>query len=136
MDGRQAARVSRKHRLDHVERLAAPHFADHDSIGPHPQRVANEIANGHLALPLHVGRSRLEADDVGLLESKLGGILDRFDALLFVLPLVLPLLLVALLLSPPRLPKLMLTVEPPVSGTPHRLSDVGVVLGAGCTLML
>ena len=50
--------------------------------------------------------------------------------------LVLPLPVEAVLLSPARLPKSMLTFEPLVSGTPQRSSDVAVVFSAVCTLTL
>ena len=37
--GRQRAVVAGVQRLEHVERLRAAHLADHDPVGPHPQRV-------------------------------------------------------------------------------------------------
>jgi hypothetical protein len=68
------------HRLQHVERLTASDLADDDPVRPHPQRVANEVANRDLALALHIGRSRLETDDVGLAQAELGRVLDRDHA--------------------------------------------------------
>ena len=73
--------MARVHRLEHVERLGAANLADDDAVGPHAQRVADEIADADLALALDVGGARLEPDHVLLLELQLGGVLDRDDAL-------------------------------------------------------
>ena len=80
MQRRQRAVVAGVHRLEHVERLAATHLADDDPVGPHAQRVADQVADADLALALDVRRTALEADDVTLVELELGGVLDRDDA--------------------------------------------------------
>ena len=56
-------------------------LADDDAVGPHAQRVSDELADADLALALDVRRARLERDHVLLLELKLGRVLDRHDAL-------------------------------------------------------
>ena len=52
------------HGLQHVERLARAALAHDDAVGAHAQGVAQQVADGDLALPLEVGRARLEAHHV------------------------------------------------------------------------
>ena len=73
--------VAGVHRLEHVERLGAADLADDDPVGPHAERVADEVADAHLALALDVRRPRLERDDVPLQQPELGRVLDRDDPL-------------------------------------------------------
>ena len=49
--------------------------------GPHAERVADEVADAHLALALDVRRPRLERDDVPLEQPELGRVLDGDDPL-------------------------------------------------------
>ena len=77
--GRERALVARVHRLEHVERLGAANLADDDPVGPHAERVADEIADRDLALALDVLRPRLEPEHVPLVELELGRVLDRDD---------------------------------------------------------
>jgi hypothetical protein len=79
--GRQRPVVAGVHRLEHVERFLAADLADDDAVGPHAQRVDDELALADRALALDVGRPRLEPRDVLLVELQLGGVLDRDDAL-------------------------------------------------------
>ena len=51
-------------RGEQIERLGAAHLADHDPVGPHPQGVAQQVADRHLPPALDPGRAALEADDV------------------------------------------------------------------------
>ena len=81
VDGRQRAVVAGVHRLEHVERLGAADLADDDPVGPHAERVADQVADADLALALDVRRARLERDDVPLLQLQLGRVLDRDDPL-------------------------------------------------------
>ena len=69
------------HGLEHVERLGAANLADDDAVGAHAQGVADELANLDLAAAFDVRRPRLERHDMVLLQLKLGGVLDRDDAL-------------------------------------------------------
>ena len=78
---RERAAVARGHRLDEIERLAAAALADDDAIGPHTQRRAQKIADGHGAATLGVGRARLQVDRVRLLQLHLGRVFDDDDAL-------------------------------------------------------
>ena len=75
----ERAVVARVHRLEHVERLGAADLADDDPVGPHAQRVADELADRDLALALDVLRARLEPQHVPLVELELGRVLDRDD---------------------------------------------------------
>ena len=69
------------HRLQHVERRGVADLADDDAVGPHAQRVADQVADRDLALALDVRRAGLEAQHVLLVELELGGVLDGDDAL-------------------------------------------------------
>ena len=79
--GGHRAVVARVHGLEHVQRLARTALPDDDPVGPHAQRVADELADRDLALALDVGRAGLEGDDVLLAELELGRVLDRHDPL-------------------------------------------------------
>ena len=81
MDGAHAAVVAGVHRLQHVEGLGAAALAEDDAVGPHAQRVADQVALGDLAAALQVGRPGLQPDDMRLLQLQLGRVLDRDDAL-------------------------------------------------------
>ena len=65
------------HRLKHVQRFAAAAFADHNPIRTHPQRVANQIADGDRPPPLDIRRTRLQPYQMLLMKLQLRGILDR-----------------------------------------------------------
>jgi hypothetical protein len=80
--GRERAVVAGVQRLEHVERLRAPHLANHDPVGPHAQRVHHELPDRDLAAALEIRRARLEPHHVPLPQPQLGGVLDRDDALL------------------------------------------------------
>ena len=77
---RQRAVVARVHRLEHVERLGAADLADDDAVGPHAQRVADQLADRDLTLALDVLRARLQPQHVALVQLQLGGVLDGDDA--------------------------------------------------------
>ena len=77
VDRAERAVVAGGQRGQHVERLRAAHLADHDPVGPHPQRVAHQPPDRDLAAALEVRRARLEPDDVRLAQPQLGGVLDR-----------------------------------------------------------
>ena len=81
VDRAERAGVARAQRDQQVERLRTAHLADDQPVGPHPQRVAHEPADRHLAAALEVRRSRLEPHHVRQREPQLGGVLDRHDAL-------------------------------------------------------
>ena len=81
VDGRERPVVARRHRLEHVERLAAAHLADDQSVGPHPQRVAHELPDADLARALETRAARLQARDVRAIDAQLGGVLDGHDPL-------------------------------------------------------
>ena len=61
--------MSGVHRLQHVECLATPDLTDHEPVGSHPECVAEEVSDGHLAPALDVGGAGLEADHVRLAET-------------------------------------------------------------------
>jgi hypothetical protein len=69
------------HRLEHVQRFAAAHFADDDAIGSHAQCVAHEVTGGDLSAAFDVGRPALQSDNMGLAQSQFGGVFNRDDPL-------------------------------------------------------
>src|SRR5262249_48595840 len=81
VDGGQGAGVAGQHRLDQVQRLAAADLADDDAVGPHAQRVHEQVADGDLAVAVGPRRLGLEVDGVRLVELELGRVLDDDDAL-------------------------------------------------------
>jgi hypothetical protein len=82
VDGGERAVVAGVEGGEQVQRLDAPHLADHDPVGPHPQGIAQQVADRHLAPALDSRRPALEANDVGLLQPQLGRVLDRHHPLL------------------------------------------------------
>ena len=81
VQGADRAVVAGVHRLQHVERGGVADLADDDPVRAHAQAVAHQVADRDLAPALDVGRARLEADDVLLVQLQLGGVLDGDDPL-------------------------------------------------------
>ena len=79
MHGRQRALVTGVHRLEHVECLGTANLPDDDPVGTHAKGVPDEVANRDLSLTLDVLGTRLEAEDVPLVELELRRVLDRDD---------------------------------------------------------
>src|SRR5262249_19370203 len=80
-DGGNASAVTRGHRLDQVERLAASNFSDDDAVGPEAERRAEQVADGDFAAALRIRRTRFELADVCALELELARVFDDDDAL-------------------------------------------------------
>ena len=76
MDGRQGAVVTGVERRQQVEGLSPPDLADDDPVGTHPECVAKQVADRHLAARLDARGPALEPNDVRLAEAELGGVLD------------------------------------------------------------
>jgi hypothetical protein len=76
--------VAGVHGLQQVERLGSAHLADDDPLRPHTKAVAHEVAHGHLAFALEVGRARLQAHHMRLLQLELGRVLAGDDALVVI----------------------------------------------------
>ena len=55
MHGAGAAVVAGVQRGEQIDHLRAANLADDYPVGPHPQRLPDEIADGHLADAFHVG---------------------------------------------------------------------------------
>ncbi|MNC08324.1 hypothetical protein D3C75_559050 [compost metagenome] len=81
VDRGQRAVVAGVHRRQHVQRLGAAHFANHNAVGTHPQAVAHQLPLAHLAAPLDVRRPGFQAHHVGLLQLQFGRVLDGDDPL-------------------------------------------------------
>ena len=66
------------HRLQHVQGFRTSDLADHQSVGPHPERRDDEVSDRD---PLSVWTrwAGLEPSDVALAQLQLGGILDGHD---------------------------------------------------------
>src|SRR6202165_1206515 len=76
VDGGHGAVVSGVHGLQHVQRFAATYLADDETIRAHPDRVPDQLAEGHHLLPR---RYAFEATDMALWQSQFGGLLNRDD---------------------------------------------------------
>ncbi len=61
VDGRHRAFVAGVHGLQHVEGFLAAALAEDDAVGPHAQRVLDQLALADFALALDVGRARFHA---------------------------------------------------------------------------
>ena len=70
------AGVQRCQQIDH---LGAPDLADHDAVGPHPQRLPDELAHRYFADAFDVGAPRDELHQMRMPGRQLGGILDAHD---------------------------------------------------------
>jgi hypothetical protein len=77
VDGRERSLVTGVQGHEEIERFAAAHLADHDPVRPHAKGASQEVANSHQPAALDVRGAALEADDVGLSQAQLGGVLDR-----------------------------------------------------------
>ena len=82
VDGRHRAFVAGVHGLQHVEGFLAAALAEDDALGPHAQRVLDQLALADFALAFDVRRPRLHARDMRLLQLQFGGVLDGDQALL------------------------------------------------------
>ena len=71
------------HGLQHVEGFLAATLAEDHAVRPHTQRVLDQIALADFALALDVGRPRLHASDVRLLQLQFRRVLDGEQAFLF-----------------------------------------------------
>ena len=68
------------HRLQHVERFFATHFAQDDTVRPHAQAVDQQVALLDLSFAFKIRRTGLHSRHVLLTKLQLGGIFDRHDA--------------------------------------------------------
>ena len=80
MDGGDGSVVPGVHGLQHIQRLFAADLAEDDAVGPHAQRVDDELPLPNGALAFQVGRPALQAGDVLLLDLQFRGVLDGDDA--------------------------------------------------------
>jgi hypothetical protein len=70
------------HRLEQHFRLAPlAHFANDYPVGPHPQGVAHQVADGDLAPALDARGPALERYHVRMVDSQLGGVLYSYQPL-------------------------------------------------------
>ena len=69
------------HRLQHVERLAAAALSHDDPIGPHAQRIADQLPDCHQSLPLQIAGSGLECHQIRMIQLQLCRVLDGDNAL-------------------------------------------------------
>ena len=81
VQGAAAAVVAGVERGQQVDHLGAAHLADHQPVGPHPQRLPDQGAQVDRAGALDVGGPALERDDVRMVGAQLGGVLDEDEPL-------------------------------------------------------
>ena len=77
MQGAAPAVVAGVERGQEVDHLGAADLADDQPVGSHPQRLADQRAQLDRARALDVGRPALEPDDVRVVGTQLGGVLDE-----------------------------------------------------------
>lgn len=71
------------HRLQHIQTFSSPDLANDNTVRPHPQRSADQVADGDLAPPLRVSIPGLQGDQVrNRNDLQLCRILHRNDPLL------------------------------------------------------
>ncbi len=75
--------MARDHRLNEVQRLAAADFAHDDPVGPHPQRIDEQVADRDAARAVWLGRLGFKVDRVRLVKLQLGAVFDDHDPLVF-----------------------------------------------------
>src|SRR3974377_2476885 len=76
--------VTGVHSLQHFERLGPAHLADYNAFWAHAQAVAHQVAHGDLTFAFEVGRPRLQAHYVRLLQLQFGGVFAGDNALVIV----------------------------------------------------
>ena len=81
VDGGDGAVVAGVHGLQHVQRFLAADLAQDDAVGPHAQRVDDQLALANGSLAFEVGRTALQPGHVLLLDLQFGGVFDGDDAL-------------------------------------------------------
>jgi len=64
VDGAHRALMPGVHRVQHVQGLGAADLPDDDPLRPHPQRLADQLADADLPHPLQVGEPTLQPDAV------------------------------------------------------------------------
>jgi hypothetical protein len=74
--------MSRVHRQQQVECLAATDLPHHESIRPHAQRIAHELPEVDGTSPLDVRWTRLKTRHMPRLHRELCGVFDRDDPLI------------------------------------------------------
>ena len=79
MNGGKTAVVTGVHRLKHIQCFAAAALTDHDPVGAHTQRVADEVTDGDCAAAFDVGRAGFQTDEMFLMKLEFGGIFDGDD---------------------------------------------------------
>ena len=80
--GAAATVVTGVERGKKIDDLGTPDLADDESVRPHPQRLAHQLAQVHLPSSLDVGLPGLEPHNVRVGGSQLAGVLDEHDAFL------------------------------------------------------
>jgi hypothetical protein len=79
--GAAAAVVAGVERSQQVDDLATADLPDDQPVGPHPQRLADQVAQRHRAGGLHVRRPGEQPDDVRVHRRQLRGVLAEHQPL-------------------------------------------------------
>jgi hypothetical protein len=64
---------------EQLAHLRPPYLPDHQAVRAHPQRLAHQVAQRHLAGALDVGLPGGQPDDMRVTRRQLGGLLDAHD---------------------------------------------------------
>ena len=70
--------------LQHVDRLLSSHLSHNDPVRPHSKGRPDQVPDRHFSLPLRIGTSGFQADQIAVASDlQLGIIFDRDDSLVF-----------------------------------------------------
>jgi len=75
MQGATAALVTGVHGVEEIRDLGSPDLTHHQPVGSHPQGLPDQHAHRNLTSALHVGRTRLQTDDVWVVGAQLAPVL-------------------------------------------------------------
>jgi hypothetical protein len=78
---RETTVVARVHGLQHVQGFLAADLSHHNPVRPHTQAIHQELSLSDGAVAFQIGGPCLQPGNVWLFQLKLGGILNRHDAL-------------------------------------------------------
>src|SRR5471030_1030435 len=81
VDGAHRTVVASVHGLQHFQHFAAAYLAHDDPVRTHPQRIAQQVSNGHHARAVKTARTAFQPHHVRVIELELGGVFYRHHAL-------------------------------------------------------
>src|SRR5215211_9448909 len=81
MDRTAAALMPGVQSRQQIHHLSSPDLTDNETIGTHPQSLANEISQGDLSATLDIRWSGLQPHDMWMIRAQLARVLDQHQPL-------------------------------------------------------